>query len=239
MGVRRGRLVGRSLGAAVLLVAAALSGCSAVDPTVVAVLAADAESQLQQPLDADGLRERLEQRCDGCQVEVFDAAGDQQTQDDQLDQAVEASADIVVLDPVEPEAAEELVARSEVPVLAYGTLVPGADWFVGVATPPSPTTGVDTDLEAAREVISGDRDSFTHLPATEMSDQAADVAVGELAGQPVGKSTDHEGVPSWLFEPVEVTVNDLTSVVVATGAMSLDDLCSGQTLERCTRFGLV
>lgn len=223
----------------VLSVAGALSGCSSVNPTVVAVLAADAESTLQQPLDVDGLRERVEAICGACGVEVFDAAGDAATQEEQFAQALAASADIVILDPVDPESAETLVGSSEVPVVAYGTLVPGADWFVGVTSPPTPPDGVDSDLEAAREVIAGDRDSFTHLPAAAMSEQAADVAVGVLADQPVGDSTDHEGVPAWTFEAAEVAVNALTSVVVASGAMTLEDLCADETRERCRKLGLV
>jgi ABC-type xylose transport system substrate-binding protein len=102
-----------------------------------------------------------------------------------------------------------------------------------------PASGVSSDLEAAREVISKDRDSFSYVPAAAMSAKAAEVAVGELADEPVGESVDHEGVDSWLFEAVEVTVNDLTSVLVASGAMTLAELCTGDTAKRCARLGLV
>lgn len=222
-----------------LFVTSALSGCSAVDRTVIAVLAADESTQLAQPLDVERFQERVAQICDGCTVEVFDAEGDADTQAELFDRAL-VDADLVVLDPVDPELAEALVQQAgEVPVLAYGTLVPGSDWFVGVADPPSPATGVSSDLEAAREVISGERDSFPHVPAAAMSDKAADVAVGELADEPVGESVEHEGVESWLFEAVEVTVHDLTSVVVASGTMTIADLCAGGTAKRCAKLGLI
>jgi ABC-type xylose transport system substrate-binding protein len=222
-----------------LLVPSALSGCAAVDSTVIVVLAADGSAELQQPLDVEKLEQRVEEICDGCTVEVHDAGSDADTQATQFDQAI-AEADMVILDPVDPELAESLVQRSgEVPVVAYGTLVPGADWFVGLADPATPPDDVDTDVEAAREVILRDRDTFDHVPAAEMSTKAADVAVGELADEPVGDSVDHEGVPSWLFEPVTVTVDDLTSVVVASGAMTLAELCAGDTAKRCAKLGLV
>lgn len=222
-----------------LLVTAVLSGCSAVDSTVIAVLAADEGAQVQQPLDVDGLEERVAKICDGCTVEVYDAGSDADTQAMQFDQAL-STADIVILDPVDPELAESLAQRAgKVSLIAYGTPVPGADWFVGLATPATPPAGVDSDVEAAREVIARDRDSFTFVPAAAMSSKAADVAVGELADEPVGESVDHDGVPSWLFESASVTVNDLTSVVVASGAMTLAELCAGGTAKRCAKLGLV
>ncbi|MEO5664552.1 MAG: hypothetical protein ABIR39_14860 [Nocardioides sp.] len=229
----------RELALCCLLGASVLSGCSAVDTTVIAVLAADQETQLQQPLNVERLQERVEEICDGCTVEVYDAGSDADTQAELFDRAL-VDADLVILDPVDPELAESLVQRAgEVPVMAYGTLVPGADWFVGLADPATPASGVTSDLEAAREIISKDRDSFTYVPAAAMSAKAADVAVGELADEPVGEPVDHEGVDSWLFESVEVTVNDLTSVAVASGAMTLAELCDGDTAKRCARLGLI
>ncbi len=223
-----------------LLVAGGLSGCSSVNVTVIAVLAADQSAQLLQPLDLAALTERVEETCDGCSVKVYDAGSDATTQSEQFDQALVASADIVILDPVDPELAESLVQRAdEVPVIALGTLVPGADWFVGLSAPVTTTELAASDLEAAREVILRRRHAFTFVPATEMSVKAAEVAVGELVTEPVGESVDHEGVPSWLFEATEVTVNDLTTVVVASGALTLDQLCEGETAERCVRLGLV
>lgn len=222
-----------------LLLTGVLSGCSAVDSTVIAVIAADETAQVQQPLDVDRLEERVAEICDGCTVEVSDAGGDADTQSEQFDAAL-VDADLVILDPVDAELAESLIERAgDVPVVAYAELVPGADLFVGMASATTPVTGVDSDLEAAREVILRDRDSFFHVPAESMSSKVADVAVGELADEPVGESVEHEGVPSWLFESVEVTVNDLTSVVVSSGAMTLAELCQGDTAKRCTRLGLV
>lgn len=221
-----------------LVLTSALSGCSATDSTVIAVLAADETAQVQQPIDVELLEQRVAEVCDGCTVRVQDAGSDADVQSSQFEQALE-DADLVVLDAVDPELAESLVQQAgEVPVIALGTLVPGADWFVGMAEPAARVDGVDSDLEAAREVIGGDRKSFVHVPAAEMSTQAADVAVGELGDEPVGESVEHEGVPSWLFEPVEVTVEDLTSVVVASGAMTIAELCSGATAKRCAKLGI-
>src|SRR5918993_79006 len=59
---------------------------------------------------------------------------------------------------------------------------------------------------------------------------------------PATRAVDVEGftdrVESWLYDDQEVTVDTLTSVLVAHGAVSLDDLCSGATEKRCARLGL-
>ncbi len=227
------------LACSLLLVSTSI-GCTSLNPTVIAVLVADESAQLQEPLDLPVLEQRVAEICDGCAVKVYDAGSDADTQSDQLDQALAASADVVILDAVDPELAESLVLQAdEVPVLAVGTLVAGADRFVGLTEPVEPAEGADSDLEAAREVILRERTSFTFVPAAQMSAKAAEVAVGELVDKPVGGSVDVEGVPSWLYEPVEVNVQDLTSVVVGAGALTLDELCSGDTAERCGKLGLV
>lgn len=221
----------------VLLVTSALSGCAGVDSTEIAVLAAD--EQAHQSLDVERFEQRVEEICEGCTVTIYDAGGDADGQDGQFTTAL-ANADLVILDAVDTEQAESMTQRAgDTPVVAYGALVPGADWFVGLDEPAAPTTGVDSDLDGARSVILRERTSFSYVPAAAMSARAADVAVGELADEPVGGSVEDEGVPSWLFESAEVTVNDLTSVLVASGAVTLAELCEGETARRCARLGLV
>ncbi|UUZ57942.1 hypothetical protein [Nocardioides sp. B-3] len=71
-----------------LLATSVLSGCSAVESTVIAVPAADEATQVGQPLDVEGLEERVAEICDGCTVEVFDAGGDADTQAELFDRAL-------------------------------------------------------------------------------------------------------------------------------------------------------
>ena len=49
---------------------------------------------------------------------------------------------------------------------------------------------------------------------------------------------DVDGVESWLYSDRDVTVDTLTSVLVAEGILTLDDLCSGDTRKQCARLGL-
>ena len=220
-----------------------LASCAEEDPTVVALLIADGSTELGQTVDREAFEQRVAATCVGCEMAVYDAGGEADTQDGQVDRALADGADVVVVDPVDPEAAERAVARlGEVPMIAYATLVPGADGFVGLesdeALADATGGGATSDLDAARDIVAGDRRSMTYVPARAMSERAADVAVGVVAEEPVAGAVDHEGVPSWLFEATEVDIDTLTSVLVADQAVTLDELCDGDTAKRCARLGL-
>ena len=229
---------------ATLLGCALLTGCVQENPTVVALLVSDGSQRLEPRVDVEAFEARVEATCEECAVRVYDAEGDAGTQAAQADQALEASADVIVLDPVEADEAEALVGggEDEVPVVAHTTLVPGADRFVGVAQPLARDDvgpSADSDLESARQLVKGPRRSMLYVPATAMSEQAADVAVGILADEEVEGAEDFEGVPSWLYTVTEVRLVDLTSVLVRDGAVTLEDLCSGSTARRCEQLGFV
>ena len=79
---------------------------------------------------------------------------------------------------------------------------------------------------------------MTYVPTRAMSEQAADAAVAFLADAPLEDGEEVDGVDSWLYQDQDVTVDTLTSVLVAQGVLTLDDLCSGATEKRCARLGL-
>ena len=229
---------------ATLMGCTVLTGCVQENPTVVALLASDAAQRFEPRVDVEAFEARVEATCEECTVRVYDAEGDATAQAAQAEEALDDSADVIVLDPVEVEEAESLVGggEDEVPVVAHTTLVPGADWFVGTADPVVPDDSgpeAGSDLEAARQVVTGKRRSMLHVPATAMSEQAADVAVGILADDEVEGAEDFEGVPAWLHTVTEVRLADLTNVLVRDGAITLEELCSGSTARDCERLGFV
>lgn len=216
----------------VVLLAAtpALSACLGDEPTI-ALLVADGSSRA---VDTDLFTDRVSATCDECRVRVYDAGGDADTQRSQIRQAQADSADVLVVEPVDTPGA----VSADLPVVSVGGDVDGADAHVGLEEGQEPGGGAGPDLDAARAVLLGDEKSMTYVPTRDMSDQAADVAVGLLAGTPRTDGEDVDGVPSWLFADEEVTVDTLTSVLVAQNVVTLDELCSGETEKRCERFGL-
>jgi ABC-type xylose transport system substrate-binding protein len=221
--------------AAALVVAPLLSGCVGDEPTI-AVLVADGGDSSSRVVDVDRLTDRVESTCDECRVRVYDAEGDAATQKSQARQAEADSADVVVVEPVDPDDLATLAA-GDLPVISLGELVPGSDRFVGLESGSLPRQA-GSDVEAARDIVRGDERTMTYVPTGAMSDRAADLAVAYLADEPVEGGEDVDGVESWLYSDREVTVDTLTSVLVAEGILTLDDLCHGDTRQQCARLGL-
>jgi ABC-type xylose transport system substrate-binding protein len=225
----------RFLALVLLAVTPLLSGCVGDQPTV-ALLVADGSDTTSHALDVASFTDRVEATCDECRVTVYDAEGDAETQKSQARQAEATSADVVVVVPVEPDGLATLTG-GDLPVVSLGTLVPGSQRFVGLeGGAVTPRDG--SDLQAARDVLLGEEDSMTYVPTRAMSERAADVAVAFLADIPVEDGEDVDGVESWLYRGQDVTIDTLTSVLVAQGVVTLDELCSGSTEKRCVRLGL-
>lgn len=220
---------------ALLTVTPLLAGCAGDEPTI-ALLVADGADDESRAVDVEAFTDRVEATCDECRVTVYDAEGDAVTQKSQARQADATSADVIVVVPVDPDDLQTMTGQ-ELPVVSLGTLVPGSDRFVGLEDGQVPQqTG--SDLEAARDVVLGEETSMTYVPTRPMSERAADLAVAFLADAPVEDGQDVDGVESWLYRDQDVTIDTLTSVLVAQGVVTLDDLCRGDTEKRCARLGL-
>jgi ABC-type xylose transport system substrate-binding protein len=225
----------RLLTTVLLAVAPLLSGCVGDEPTV-ALLVADGSDPSSRAVDVESFTDRVEATCDECRVTVYDAEGDAGTQKSQARQAEATSADVVVVVPVDADDLGTLTG-SELPVVSLGELVPASDRFVGLEGGEVPRQP-GSDLDAARDVLLGEEESMTYVPTRAMSEQAADVAVAFLADDPVPDGEDVDGVESWFYRDQDVTLDTLTSVLVADGVVTLDELCAGETEKRCEKFGL-
>lgn len=221
---------------ALLIALPLLSGCFGGDPTIALLLADGSDDQ--HTVDVEAFTERVESSCEECRVEVHDAGGDAAEQKSQARQALADDADVLVIWPVDPGA--DVVTDDEASTVSLVQLVPGSDRFVGMAEElPAGVAQQGSDLEAAREVITGKRKSMVYVPDLAISERAADVTVALMAEQPVADSELHEGVRSWLYEPTEVTLDNLTTVLVGGGVLTIDELCEGATARRCQALGLI
>ena len=99
-------------------------------------------------------------------------------------------------------------------------------------------TGQDADLEALRRIVAGQQTLTVYKSFPREAEQAADIAVALATGGTVTGAEPVEGVDSFIFEPVVVTLQNLTDTVVRDGIYSTEQLCAGDLEERCTELGL-
>lgn len=217
-----------------LLVAPLLVGC-ADNPTVVALLMADEDSAEEALVDPLTFEERVEAVCDECQVEVYDAGGDGAEQKSQLRQALAESADAIVIEPIDAEVASG-VPHEDVPLVALGAAADGMDAFAGLNAPAPPRAG--DDLEAARDIVLGREKTMSYVPVVAMTEQAVDAALSLMVGDEPSGGEMVDGAPTWTFEAIQVDIDNLTTVLVGQGALTLRELCEGSTRKKCTELGL-
>ena len=341
---RRTRL-SRRLGApaAALLLAAGLYSCQNEDRQVIAFLLPDSASSRWENVDRTAFEAAVEASCADCQVKVYNAEGDADTQQDQLAQAKEDDADVFVLAAVDTDTGESMVeAAGDTPVIAYDRFISEADYHVSFdgsqvgtlqaealldASRKAPRilmlngavgdtnatamklaaheafddagveilaeddladsdpdtaetwvteqlealgddridavyaandtqaegvaaafrkadrrvpviTGQDSELTALQRIITGEQTMTVYKSFPDEADRAAEIAVDLLDGDDVEGVEDYEGVPSVIFDPVPVTIANLTNTVVRDGVVTIDEMCTQELRERCEELGI-
>ncbi|HQR26954.1 MAG TPA: substrate-binding domain-containing protein [Nocardioides sp.] len=100
-------------------------------------------------------------------------------------------------------------------------------------------TGQDADLEALRRIVLGEQALTVYKAFPREAQQAADIAVTVATGGTVKGATEVEGVPGFVFEPVVVTLANLTDTVVRDGIYRPAVICRGKVLPRCEQLGII
>lgn len=179
-------------------------------------------------IDVPALRQRVAATCRGCDVEVVVAERDPAVQERQLDAALEAGSDVVVIEPVDPAAAQDLAARAgDVPVVAWGDLVAGADHFVG----PEPGAVGRLLGEHVVRALPGDRGAAAAPRVLVVSDAGTDPAVAALldtatATLPAGVEVD-EVAAADADETAREVAARLERTSYAVVLAGTDDLAAG------------
>jgi D-xylose transport system substrate-binding protein len=315
----------------------------------IALLLPESKTTRYETFDKPLFEKAIKADCPDCEVIYSNADQDASKQQQQAEAALTQGADVLVLDPVDGEAAESVVnnAKSQgVPVVAYDRIIANADYYVsfdnetvgklqaqtlvdmlaesgtsagdlvmingsptdpnaamfkkgahsvldgsdyniaaeydtpdwspdkaqqwmesqltkvksglvgvyaandgtaggaitalkgGGVDPLPPVTGQDSELSAIQRVIAGDQ-AMTVYKAIEP--EAADAAKAALAlanGEKPDASTEVEGVPSTLLDPVAVTKENVKDTVVKDGIYTVEEICSGSYAAACSAAGL-
>jgi D-xylose transport system substrate-binding protein len=108
-----------------------------------------------------------------------------------------------------------------------------------------PVTGQDATVQGLRNVLTGDQCMTVYKSAKAEANAAAELAIGlvrgekkRLAGQ-VKDPASGAYVPSVLLAPTLITAGNIGTTVVADGAVTAAEICTGKVVAKCRRYGLV
>ncbi len=108
-----------------------------------------------------------------------------------------------------------------------------------------PVTGQDAELAAIQRIVAGQQAMTIYKPIPIEAETAAEVAVKIANGEDVSGTTDtgvdqteYEGVPSYIFDPIAVTADNVNDTVVADGFYAVEDICTDEYADACAEAGL-
>ena len=108
-----------------------------------------------------------------------------------------------------------------------------------------PITGQDAELAAIQRILVGQQAMTIYKPIPIEAETAAEVAVKLANGDEIGDTSDtgielteYEGVPSFIFDPIAVTADNVNDTVVADGFYSVEDICTGEYADACAAAGI-
>ena len=108
-----------------------------------------------------------------------------------------------------------------------------------------PITGQDAELAAVQRIIAGQQAMTIYNPIPIEAETAAEVAVKLAQGEEPGDTSDtgialteYEGVPSYIFDPIAVTAENVNDTVVADGFYAVEDICTEEYADACAAAGI-
>lgn len=139
-GTGRHGLATIAVGLAALAAAGPVGGCqNEPGGPRVALLLPEGKAARYESKDRPYFQERVRELCPDCRVTYANAGNNPARQLSQVEAALANQADVVVLDPVDAQAARAIAIRAEeagVPLVAYDRLIDDrrVDWYVGFDT---------------------------------------------------------------------------------------------------------
>ncbi|MGO4256849.1 substrate-binding domain-containing protein [Marmoricola sp. RAF53] len=101
-----------------------------------------------------------------------------------------------------------------------------------------PITGQDAELAAVQRIIAGEQYMTIFKSYFIEANTAAEVAVKLVNKNDPGQTTDFEGVPSFIFDPVVVLKENVKETIVDTGLYTVDQICTPDYADACKAAGL-
>ena len=101
-----------------------------------------------------------------------------------------------------------------------------------------PVTGQDAELAAIQRIVAGEQYMTVFKSYFIEAAEAGKLAVKLAKGEDVGKTTDFEGVDSFIFDPVAVKQDNVKDTIVDSGLYSVKQICTAKYADACEKAGL-
>ena len=108
----------------------------------------------------------------------------------------------------------------------------------GGVTPLPPVTGQDSELAAIQRIVAGDQAMTIYKAVKPQAEAAAKGAVALAGGGKAESTSDVDGVPSTILDPIAVTKTNINDTVVKDGIYKVSDICTASFAAACTAAGL-
>jgi len=101
-----------------------------------------------------------------------------------------------------------------------------------------PVTGQDAETAALQRIIAGEQTMTIYKPYAPEAEGAAELAVALVNGETPSDTTDFEGVPSYILDPVVLTKDNIASTIVEDGLVTVAEICTAEYADDCAAAGL-
>ena len=108
-----------------------------------------------------------------------------------------------------------------------------------------PVTGQDAEIAAIQRILAGEQEMTIYKSIKLEAETAAEVAVALADGDDAPSTTesgveqsDFEGVPSYIFDPVVVTADNVNDTVIADGFYESSEICTDDYADACEAAGV-
>ena len=108
-----------------------------------------------------------------------------------------------------------------------------------------PVTGQDAEITAIQRILVGEQAMTIYKSIKLEAETAAELAVALADGDDAPTTTetgveqsDFEGVPSYIFDPVVVTADNVNDSVIADEFYAASDICTGEYAAACEAAGI-
>ena len=108
-----------------------------------------------------------------------------------------------------------------------------------------PVTGQDAEIAAIQRILVGEQAMTIYKSIKLEAETAAELAVALAEGEDAPTTTetgveqsDFEGVPSYIFDPVVVTADNINDSVIADEFYEVSDICTDEYADACAEAGI-